>query len=107
MLALESFDKKWSARYPQIAKSWYDNWTNLTVFLSYPESIRRLIYTTNILESFNSKLRSVTKNKRVFTNNEPVVKTLYLTIQYIMRKWTVGLSAIGMKPWLTSLSNLK
>ena len=89
MLALESFDKKWSSRYPQIAKSWYNNWENLTIFLGYPASIRKVIYTTNMLESFNSQLRRVTKNKRVFPNDDSVFKTLYLTIQYIVRKWTM------------------
>ncbi len=88
MLALESFDKKWSSRYPQIAKSWYSNWANLTIFLGYPKSVRQIIYTTNMLESFNSQLRKVTKNKRVFPGDEAVFKTLYLTIRYIVRKWT-------------------
>lgn len=88
-LALESFDAKWSKQYPQIAKSWYSNWDNLMIFLSYPEEIRRVIYTTNAVESVNSQLRRVTKNKRVFPNDESVFKILYLTISYITRKWTM------------------
>ena len=89
MLALGSFEAKWKDKYPQIAKSWYNNWANLVIFLDYPESIRKIIYTTNMLESFNSQLRRVTSNKRVFPNDEAVFKTLYLTIQYIVQKWTM------------------
>lgn len=87
--ALDAFDTKWSNQYPQIAKSWYNNWENLVIFLQYPKSIRRIIYTTNAIESLNSQLRKVTKNKRVFPSDESVFKTLYLTINYITAKWTM------------------
>ena len=85
--ALEHFEGKWSKQYPQIAKSWYNNWDNLMLFLQYPKEIRRIIYTTNSIESLNNQLRKVTKNKRVFPSDESVFKTLYLTIDYITRKW--------------------
>ena len=88
-IALEAFDSKWSNQYPQIAKSWYANWENLVLFLQYPKSIRQIIYTTNSIESLNSQLRKVTKNKRVFPSDESVFKTLYLTINYITAKWTM------------------
>ena len=88
-IALDAFDSKWSSQYPQIAKSWYNNWENLIVFLQYPEAIRKIIYTTNSIESLNSQLRKVTKNKRVFPSDESVFKTLYLTINYITAKWTM------------------
>jgi transposase-like protein len=88
-IALENFEAKWGKKYPQIAKSWYNNWNNWVIFLQYPESIRRMIYTTNAIESVNSQLRKVTNNKRVFPNNDSVFKTLYLTINYITRKWTM------------------
>ena len=88
-MALEVFDSKWSKQYPQIAKSWYSNWENLVLFLQYPEAIRKIIYTTNSIESFNSQLRKVTKNKRVFPSDESVFKTLYLAINYITAKWTM------------------
>ena len=88
-IALDAFDSKWSSQYPQIAKSWYNNWENLIIFLQYPEAIRKIIYTTNSIESLNSQLRKVTKNKRVFPNDESVFKTLYLTINYITAKWTM------------------
>lgn len=85
--ALESFDNKGTKQYPQIAKSWYAHWDNLMIFLQYPAEIRKVIYTTNSLESVNSQLRRVTKNKRVFPSDEAVFKILYLTINYITRKW--------------------
>ena len=87
--ALEYFEEKWGNQYPQIAKSWYNNWDNLMLFLQYPEAIRRIIYTTNSIESLNNQLRKVTKNKRVFPSDESVFKTLYLTIDYITRKWSL------------------
>ena len=88
-VALDAFDAKWSNQYPQIAKSWYNNWENLVIFLQYPKAIRQIIYTTNAIESLNSQLRKVTKNKRVFPSDESVFKTLYLTINYITAKWTM------------------
>ena len=87
--ALEYFEEKWGKQYPQIAKSWYNNWDNLMIFLQYPEAIRRIIYTTNSIESLNNQLRKVTKNKCVFPSDESVFKTLYLTIEYITRKWSM------------------
>lgn len=87
--ALEDFEAKWGNQYPQIAKSWYNNWDNLMGFLQYPEAIRKIIYTTNSIESLNNQLRKVTKNKRVFPSDESVFKTLYLTIDYITRKWSM------------------
>lgn len=87
--ALEDFESKWGKQYPQIAKSWYNNWDNLMIFLQYPEAIRKIIYTTNSIESLNNQLRKVTKNKRVFPSDESVFKTLYLTIDYITRKWSM------------------
>lgn len=88
-LALESFESKWDKRYPQIAKSWYNNWANLVIFLQYPDSIRKIIYTTNAVESVNSQLRKVTNNKRIFPGDDAVFKTLYLTIKYITARWTM------------------
>ena len=85
--ALEDFKSKWSKSYPHISKSWHNNWDNLIVFLEYPEAIRRIIYTTNAIESLNSQLRKVTKNKKAFPNDNAVFKMLYLNIEYIMAKW--------------------
>lgn len=89
LTALSELDNKWGKRYPHIAKSWQNNWQNLVVFLQYPEVIRRIIYTTNAIESLNSQLRKVTNNKRVFPTDDSVFKTLYLTIEYITQKWSM------------------
>ena len=86
LLRLEEFALKWDKRYPQISKSWYHNWANLVIFMQYPPSIKKIIYTTNSIESLNSQLRKVTNNKRVFPNDDAVFKTLYLTIDYITPK---------------------
>ena len=93
--ALGDFDEKWGNQYPHIAKSWQNNWQNLVVFLQYPDVIRRIIYTTNAIEGFNSQLRKVTNNKKVFPNDEAVFKILYLTIDYITRKWTMPVQNWG------------
>lgn len=89
LAALNDFAQKWDSQYPYIAKSWYSNWDNLAVFFQYPPKIRKVIYTTNAIESLNSQLRKVTKNKRSFPNDEAAFKTLYLAIDYITRKWTM------------------
>lgn len=89
LLALDEFAQKWNKQYPHIAKSWYNNWDNLAVFFQYPPEIRRAIYTTNAIESLNSQLRKVTKNKRSFPNDDAVLKTLFLAIDYIEKKWTM------------------
>ena len=67
----------------------YNNRDNLVVFLQYPAEIRKVIYTTNAIESLNSQLRKTTKNKRVFPNDNAVFKMLYLTIERITKKWTM------------------
>lgn len=93
--ALGDFAKKWDSQYPYIAKSWYSNWDNLAVFFQYPPEIRKIIYTTNAIESLNSQLRKVTKNKRSFPSDDAVFKTLYLAIDYITRKWTMPIQNWG------------
>ena len=85
---LESFDEKWSGKYPKIAKSWKDNWANLSTYFKYPEAVRRLIYTTNTIEGFNRQLRKVTKSKTVFPSDESLLKMLYLAMIDITKKWT-------------------
>ncbi|WP_119344667.1 IS256 family transposase [Facilibium subflavum] len=89
LMALEAFAQKWDKQYPHIAKSWYANWDNLVVFMQYPDQIRKVIYTTNAIESVNSQLRKVTKNKRSFPNDNAVFKTLFLAIDYMTKKWTM------------------
>jgi putative transposase len=88
LLALKEFATKWDKTYPHIAKSWYAHWDNLAVFFEYPQEIRKVIYTTNPIESLNSQLRKVTKNKRSFPSDDALIKTLFLAIGYIVKKWT-------------------
>lgn len=89
LLALEAFKDKWHEKYPQIYKSWEVHWDKLSNFLQYPAEIRKVIYTTNAIESLNSQFRKVMKNKKVFPNDQSVFKLLYLTIDYITQKWTM------------------
>ncbi len=84
--ALARFDEQWSKKYPYIIKSWLENWDKLSQMFEYPDMIRKLIYTTNIIESFNSQLRKVTKSKRVFTNDQALMKLLYLVQRKILEK---------------------
>ena len=76
--ALEVFKKNWGEKYPIAVKSWERNWDNLTAFLQYPAEVRKLIYTTNIIESFNASLRKYTKNKKVFPTDDAALKSIYL-----------------------------
>lgn len=85
--ALEVFKANWESKYKLATHSWEQNWTNLTAFLQYPAEIRKLIYTTNIIESFNASLRKFTKNKKVFPNDDAALKSIYLAAQQISKKW--------------------
>ena len=82
------FDDKWGGKYPKIAKSWGDNWANLSTYFKYPEAVRRIIYTTNAIECFNRQLRKVTKSKTVFPTDDSLLKMLYLATMDITKKWT-------------------
>jgi len=85
--ALENFRKAWGDKYKKAVESWENNWDNLTTFLDYPMEIRKLIYTTNIIESFNAVLRKYTRNKKVFPNDNAVLKSIYLAFQQVRKKW--------------------
>lgn len=88
-LALESFAETWDSKYPTISRSWLANWENLTPFFDYPPEIRKVIYTTNAIESLNYSLRKVTKTSGSFPNNDSVFKLLYLALRNISKKWTM------------------
>jgi putative transposase len=86
--ALEAFCSKWEGKYPYSTKSWASNWERLTNFYKYPPEIRKLIYTTNVIENFNGRLRKVTKTKRVFSSNMALMKLLYLIQkQFVEDNW--------------------
>lgn len=88
LAALDAFAEKWDKKYPKIARSWRDNWPNLSTYFKYPQELRRLIYTTNTIEGFNRQLRKVTKSKSVFPTDDSLLKTLYLAMMDITKKWT-------------------
>lgn len=85
---LNAFEEKWQSKYPKIAKSWKDNWANLSAYFKYPNAIRKLIYTTNTIEGFNRQLRKVTKSKTIFPSDDSLMKMLYLATVDITKKWT-------------------
>lgn len=85
---LVEFEEKWGSKYPSCVKSWKDNWHVLSPFFSYSENIRRIMYTTNIIENLNRQYRKVTKGKPVFPTDTSLVKALYLATENAAKKWT-------------------
>lgn len=86
--ALDDFERIWGAKYPLVIQSWRRNWGEIATFFKYPPEIRKLIYTTNMIESYHRQLRKVTKGKAVFPTDESLMKMLYLVTQDVMLKWT-------------------
>jgi len=78
-------------RTPQISRSWQANWTNLATFFAYPADIRKVIYTTNAIESLNSVIRDAIKKRKVFPTDDAVKKVVWLAIQAASQKWTMPL----------------
>jgi len=85
---LDQFEEVWGSKYPLIIRSWRNNWDELATFFKYPPEIRKLIYTTNIIESYHRQLRKVTKGKSIFPSDEALLKMLYLATMDVTRKWT-------------------
>ena len=85
---LAEFSLKWDARFPTIAKSWRSNWARVIPFFAHHPDIRKVIYTTNAIESLNMSLRKVTKARGSFPNDEAVFKLLYLALRNTAKKWT-------------------
>lgn len=79
---------RWGNKYPNAIKSWEDNWDNLSTFFAFPGNIRKIIYTTNVIESLNSQFRKITKTKLIFPNDDSLMKMLYLAVERAARKWT-------------------
>ena len=84
---LDAFAATWDARYPMISQSWSRHWENLITFLEYPPEIRKILYTTNPIESYNRVLRKVSKTRAVFPHDESVMKLFYLATQSLTKKW--------------------
>jgi len=96
LIALDELSKKWDGKYPYISKSWKDNWADLATFFKYPNEIRRLIYTTNAIESLNSLLRRYTKNRGAFMDEMSLYKLIYLASDRLMKKWSMAIKNWGL-----------
>jgi putative transposase len=89
--ALLLFGEKWDSKYPAISRSWNKHWQNISTLFSYPEEIRKIIYTTNAIESLNSVIRKAINNRKIFPSDQSALKVIYLAIQNASKKWTMSL----------------
>ncbi len=87
--ALDEFADRWDERYPQISRSWRSHWQNLNTLYRYPADIRKVIYTTNAIESLNSVIRKATKKRKLFPTDDAAKKVIYLAIREASKKWTM------------------
>ena len=94
-LALDDLEKKWGHKYAHAIKSWRTNWSELTAFLNFPVEIRKIIYTTNLIENLNGKIRKYTRNKLSFPTDEAVLKSVYLSLIESTKKWTMPIHNWG------------
>lgn len=97
--ALDAFAAKWDKRYPMISKSWRTHWAQITPMFAFPDDIRRVIYTTNAVESVNMTLRKASRNHRIFPSDDAVFKVMYLAAQNASKKWTMPL-----RDWRAAMS---
>jgi len=86
---LNRLEEKWGGRYPIVIQSWRSKWENLSYYFKYPDDIRKVIYTTNTIESVHRQFRKLTKTKGAFPNENSLLKLLYLGIQNASKKWTM------------------
>jgi len=94
--ALNDFANKWEDKYGYAIKSWRTNWDELTVFFDFPLEIRKIIYTTNLIENLNGKIRKYTKNKMSFPTDDAVLKSVYLALKEATKKWTKPINNWGI-----------
>ena len=87
-MALQNLEAEWGQKYPQMILSWRRNWPELSTFFRYPAEVRRLIYTTNPIESLNSRVRKTVKGKSVFPTETALFKALYLAVHEAEKRWT-------------------
>lgn len=88
-LALDQLEGKWGQKYGYAIKSWKENWEELTAFLDFPLEIRKIIYTTNIIENLSGKIRKYTENKLSYPTDEAVLKSVFLAVMEATKKWTM------------------
>lgn len=101
-LELKSFAAKWDSKYPVISDIWQRNWDGIIPLFSFPEEIRKAIYTTNTIESINRQIRKIIKNKGVFPNDESIKKIIYLALKNASKKWTMPI-----KNWPLALNQFE
>ena len=94
--ALEDFARKWEGKYSYAIRSWRENWDELTVFFEFPLEIRKIVYTTNLIENLNGKIRKYTKNKLSFPTDDAVMKSVYLATREATKKWSVPIRNWGI-----------
>ncbi len=99
--ALDKMQEKWGKKYPIVFDSWRNKWDNLTHYFKYSEDIRRIIYTTNIIESVHRQFRTLTKTKGAFPNDDSLLKLLYAGIKNAEKKWTMPI-----RNWSLTISQL-
>ena len=87
LLALDVFDMKWGKKYPKIKQQWLENWDELMAYMDYSESVRKMIYTTNPVEAVHRIMRKITKTKAAWTNENALVKQLYLSLMHNTKSW--------------------
>ena len=100
-VALDKLEAKWGKKYPIVFESWYNKWENLSNYFKYPEDIRRIIYTTNIIESVHRQFRTLTKTKGAFPNDKSLLKLLFAGIRNAEKKWTMP-----TRNWSLTISQL-
>lgn len=98
-LALEDFAEKWDAKYPTVSLLWRRHWDRIIPFLAYPKDIRKVIYTTNAIESLNRSLKKILKTKGVFPDDQAIQKLIFLALKNISKKWTMPI-----KQWKAALN---
>ena len=96
---LGEFEEKWDREYPPISLSWRRNWSRLIPFFDFPPEIRKVIYTTNAIESVNMSLRKLAKTRGFFPNDDALIKLFYLGLRNISQKWTMPI-----KDWKPALN---
>ncbi len=99
--ALNKLEEKWGNAYPIVIRSWRNNWENLSYYFKFPREIRKIVYTTNIIESVHRQFRKLTKTKGAFSNEESLLKLLYMGIQNARKKWSKPIAN-----WSLALSQL-
>jgi len=97
---LDRLDEKWASKYPQISRSWRQNWDNLNTLFAYPSEIRKAIYTTNAIESLNSVIRKAIKKRKLFPHDEAAKKVVYLATREASKKWTMPI-----RNWRSALNH--